>query len=160
MDSAQSTSIGKRLTPLLHWPWELIILLVLFARLYRQTMPPGISSWIVEGWDSAVLQITGSTWGIPHSPGYPLYTILSNIFVRLLGFVPGFTDTSVVWRVTYWSTFTSLLTLVFLFFIVRRLTRNRIIALLVSIILGIMWRRSRKEPFEITAVSSTRYPAP
>jgi hypothetical protein len=32
--------------------------------------------------------------------------------------------------------------------------------LLISIILGIMWRRSRKEPFEITAVSSTRYPAP
>jgi hypothetical protein len=128
---------------LLRWPWELIPLLLLFGWLYRKTMPPGISSWIVEGWDSAVLQITGSTWGIPHSPGYPLYTILSNLFVRLLDLFPGLWNTLVVWRVSAWSTTTSLLTLAVLYFIVRRLTRNRLVAVAAAVILGIsfnFWR--------------------
>jgi hypothetical protein len=133
----------QRLLSLLYWPWELLPLLFTFAWLYRQTMPPGMSSWIIEGWDSAVLQITGSTWGIPHSPGYPLYTILSNIFVRLLGLVPGFWETTVVWRVTFFSTVTSLLTLIFLYFTVWKLTRDRIAAIISVFILGasfIFWR--------------------
>ena len=137
------SSTGLRLNSLLRWPWELIPLLLFFGSLYRQTMPPGISSWIVEGWDSAVLQITGSTWGIPHSPGYPLYTILSNLFVRLVGLIPGLWETSVVWRVSLWSTFTSLLTLLLLYYIVRRLTRNRVIAVTAAAILGVsfnFWR--------------------
>lgn len=132
-----------RLTALLFWPWELICLLGLFGWLYRQTMPPGISSWIIEGWDSAMFQITGSTWGIPHSPGYPLYIILSNLFVRLLGFIPALADTSVVWRVSFWSTVTSLLTLIFQYLVIRRLARNRGAAIIASSLLAlsfIFWR--------------------
>jgi 4-amino-4-deoxy-L-arabinose transferase-like glycosyltransferase len=138
-----SASIWTRIKPLLRWPWELIPLIALFGWLYRQTMPPGVSSWIVEGWDSAMLQVTGSTWGIPHSPGYPLYTILSNIFVRVTGLIPGLSDTSVVWRVTFWSTFTSLLTLAFVYLIVRKITRNRTGAIIAAGLLGIsfiFWR--------------------
>lgn len=133
----------QRLRALLYCPCELIPLLVLFAWLYRQTMPPGISSWIVEGWDSAVLQVTGSTWGVPHSPGYPLYTILSNLFVRLLALFPGLSGTAVVWRVSLWSTITSLLTLVFVYFIVWKLSRDRLAAIVAGAILGIsfiFWR--------------------
>jgi hypothetical protein len=140
---APSVLSWQRLLLLLYWPWELIPLLGAFAWLYRQTMPPGMSSWIIEGWDSAVLQVTGSTWGIPHSPGYPLYTILSNIFVRLVGLIPGLVDTSVAWRVSLWSSMTSLLTLVFLYFIVWKLTRDRVAALIAGAILGIsfvFWR--------------------
>jgi hypothetical protein len=138
-----SSSIWPRLVPLLDWPWELIPLLAIFGWLYRQTMPPGISSWIVEGWDSAVMQITGSTWGIPHSPGYPLYTILSNLFVLLTGLAPGLSDTTVVWRVSFWSTTTSLLTLIFVYLTVRKLTRNRAAAIITSSLLAIsfiFWR--------------------
>lgn len=127
----------------LYCPFELIPLLFIFASLYRQTMPPGISSWIVEGWDSAVLQITGSTWGVPHSPGYPLYTILANLFVRLLYLAPGLSATAVVWRVSLWSTVTSLLALVFVYFVVWKLARDRVAAVMASIILGlgfIFWR--------------------
>ncbi|MEM7343108.1 MAG: DUF2723 domain-containing protein [Chloroflexota bacterium] len=134
---------SQRLVALIPWPWELIPLVVGFVWLYRQTMPPGISSWIVTGWDSAMLQITGSTWGLPHSPGYPLYTIFSNLFVRLLGFIPGLMDTSVVWRVSFWSTTTSLLTLILAYFIVRKLTEDRVAALIAASILGvsfIFWR--------------------
>ena len=142
-DSVQPTSIWKRLSPLLPWPWELFFLLGLFAWLYRQTMPPGLSSWLIEGWDSAVLQITGSTWGIPHSPGYPLYTILANLFVRVAGLIPGLSAHSVVWRVSLWSTATSLLTLVFVYLTVRRVGRNRTAAAIATAILGvsfIFWR--------------------
>ncbi len=140
---AQPNSVWQRFKTPLQWPWELLLLLGVFGWLYTQTMPPGISSWLIEGWDSAVLQITGSTWGVPHSPGYPLYTLLSNIFVRLVGLLPGLTDTAVVWRVSLWSTVTSLLALAVVFLVVRRLTRNRIVAITAAAILGIsfnFWR--------------------
>jgi hypothetical protein len=90
-----------------------------------------------------MFQVTGSTWGLPHSPGYPLYTLLANLFVRLVGWLPGFANTSVVWRVSFWSTVTSLLTLIFLYMVVRRLARQRAAALIASSILGIsfiFWR--------------------
>jgi hypothetical protein len=145
ISEGESSPSGSRFSvySLLRRPWELIPLLLFFGWLYRQTMPPGISSWIVTGWDSAVLQITGSTWGVPHSPGYPLYTILSNLFVRLLGVIPGLWDTAVVWRVSAWSTTTSLLTLLLFYFVVRRLTRNRLLAVVAAMVLGIsfnFWR--------------------
>lgn len=130
------------LTWLACWPWELLLLLVGAGWLYRQTMPPGISSWRVEGWDSAMFQVTGSTWGVPHSPGYPLYIILSNLFVRVVGLV---SDSSVVWRVSLWSTVTGLLSLIFVYLIVRKLGRERTAALLSAAILGIsfiFWRAS------------------
>ena len=158
LDSAQPTPLSKQLLPLLKWPWELVILLGLLAWLYRQTMPPGISSWIIEGWDSAVLQITGSTWGIPHSPGYPLYTMLANIFVRLTGVIPELTDTSVVWRVSFWSTFTSLLTLMFVYLTARLLTRNRAVAVIAAGLLGIsfvFWRAAiMAEVYSLNALST------
>ncbi len=138
-----TTFTRQRLASLAKYPWELVPFLALFYWLYRRTMPPGISSWIVEGWDSAVLQITGSTWGIPHSPGYPLYTILSNLFVRLLGYLPVYSRTEPVWRVTFWSTTTSLLTLAVVYLVVRRLARNRPAALFAAALLGVsfnFWR--------------------
>ncbi|MBN1992285.1 MAG: DUF2723 domain-containing protein [Anaerolineae bacterium] len=133
----------RRLGRLLAWPWELVLLLLVFGWLYRQTLPPGISSWMIEGWDSAMLQITGSTWGIPHSPGYPLYIILSNLFVRLMGLIPGLSDTTVVWRVSFWSTATSLFALIFVYLTIRRLNRGRAAAVIAGSLLGlsfIFWR--------------------
>ncbi len=142
-NSKDPSTIRQKLAALAPWPWELIPLLTTFAWLYRRTMPPGISSWIIEGWDSAVLQLTGSTWGIPHSPGYPLYTILSNLFVRLVGFIPGLWQTEPAWRVTLWSTFTSLFTILMMYLLVRRLIRNRTAAITAAALLGlsfIFWR--------------------
>ncbi len=132
-----SSSLWMRLKPFLEWPWELIPFLFLFSRLYTQTMSPGLSSWQIEGWHSAILQITGSTWGVPYAPSYPLYTLFSNIFARLAGLLPGIAGTSMVWRVTFWSTLTGLLTLVVVYLIVRRLTRHRASALIAGSLLGI-----------------------
>jgi hypothetical protein len=142
-DTPQPKSIWQQFEPILRWPWELLLLAAFFGWLYTATMPPGMSSWLIEGWDSAVLQITGSTWGVPHSPGYPLYTILANLFVRLLWLVPGLSGTEVVWRVTLWSTCTSLLTLIFVNRAAVRLTRNRILGLVIAVMLGLsfnFWR--------------------
>ena len=128
---------------LFHLPYELGLILLTFAWLYHQTMPPGMSSWQIEGWDSAVLQITGSSWGIPHSPAYPLYTMLANLFVRWLDLIPALNQTAVVWRVTMWSTVTSLLTLIFLYFTVWKLTHDRIASTATCVVLGvsfIFWR--------------------
>jgi 4-amino-4-deoxy-L-arabinose transferase-like glycosyltransferase len=125
------------------WPIELIPIVIFLAWLYRQSMPPGVSSWIVTGWDSAVLQITGSSWGIPHSPGYPFYTILANLFVRLLGLLPYTAQTSVAWRVTLCSTVTSLLTVILLYLIIWHMTKNRVAAVVAGMLLGvsfIFWR--------------------
>ncbi len=133
----------RPLRRLFHLPYELGLILFAFAWLYHQTMPPGMSSWQIEGWDSAVLQITGSSWGIPHSPAYPLYTILANLFVRWLEVIPYLNQTAVVWRVTLWSTVTSLLTVIFLYFTVWKLTHDRIASTATCLILGvsfIFWR--------------------
>jgi len=127
----------------LAWPWEILAFMVGFHWLYRQTMPPGISSWVVEGWDSAVLQVTGTTWGIPHSPAYPIYTIITNLFVRWLNYIPYLWDTGLAWRVSFWSMTTSLLTLVFLYFTIWKLTRHRATAFAISHLIGfsfIFWR--------------------
>ena len=143
IDTVRSAFSWQRFFSLLYRPWELVLLLALFGWLYRQTMPPGISSWIVEGWDSAMFQVTGSTWGLPHSPSYPFYTLLANVYVRILGILPGFGQTSVVWRVSLWSTTTSLLTLIFHYLIVRRLGRNRAGAVITTGLLAlsfIFWR--------------------
>ncbi|HMQ51656.1 MAG TPA: DUF2723 domain-containing protein [Anaerolineae bacterium] len=143
VSSTQPRLVSSPLTRYLDWPWELIPLLLGAAWLYWHTLPPGLSSWIVEGWDSAMFQVTGSTWGVPHSPGYPLYTILANLFVRLLGWIPGLAETAPAWRVSFWSTCTSLLTVALVYLIVRRIGRNRIAALIASAILAlsfVFWR--------------------
>ncbi|MEM7348286.1 MAG: DUF2723 domain-containing protein, partial [Chloroflexota bacterium] len=142
-EAPSSQTIGQRLLFLLEWPWELIPLLGGLVWLYIQTMPPGISSWAIEQGSPAVLQITGSIWGVPPSPGYPLYTILSNLFVDFIGFLPGLSDSSTVWRVTFWSTVTSLLTIWFTYFTIYRLARNRAATLIATTALGlsfVFWR--------------------
>lgn len=133
----------QRLTHALNWPWELIPLLLGFGWLYSLTMPPGMSSWIVVGWDSAMFQVTGSTWGVPHSPGYPLYTILANLFIRAIELLPILNDSSYASRVSFWSTCTSLLTLLLVYLIVRRISRNRLVAFVIAAVFGgsfIFWR--------------------
>lgn len=60
-----------------------LVLITLGIR-YWQTMPPGVSSLQIGGWnDSAAMQVVGAYWGVAHSPGYPLYTVLANLFVHL-----------------------------------------------------------------------------
>ncbi len=117
------------------WPLELLALLGVLAGLYGRTMPPGISSWELTEYDAPLMQTVGSSWGLAHSPGYPLYTILANLWVRLVGLVAPGTDPA--WRVSLWSVATGLATIAVLYLIVRRLTGSRVAATGAAALLGV-----------------------
>ncbi len=55
------------------------LLLVLASSLYLATILPGMGG---HG-DTAKFQFIGKILGIPHSPGYPLYVMLNNLFIRI-----------------------------------------------------------------------------
>jgi hypothetical protein len=93
--------------------------LLVLGVLYIKTLPPGISSLQIGGWsDSAALQVVGSYWGIAHSPGYPFYTVLANLFVRLIGlFLP---HSEPAWRVSLFSAGAGLAALACIYAILRQ----------------------------------------
>ena len=69
------------------------------------------------------------TWGIPHPPGYPLYTILGNIFSKLpIGSLP--------FRVNLMSALFSALTIYIIYLIIFKLTKKILPALLGATILA------------------------
>ncbi len=71
--------------------------------------------------DSGDLATAAAVWGVAHPPGFPLYTFLSAI----LADIP---IQTVAWRVSLMSSIPSALSLGFIFFIVYRITKNRIAA--------------------------------
>ncbi len=64
--------------------------------------------------DSAALVTAGATLGIPHSPGFPIYILLSKIF----SFIP---FENIAWRVNFMSALWGSLSLMLLFFILLRI---------------------------------------
>ncbi|MFQ6015514.1 MAG: protein O-mannosyl-transferase family [Anaerolineae bacterium] len=93
-------------------------------------MPPGLSSGQggFQTGDAAQFQVVGQTWGVPHSPGYPIWTILANLFVRVVGVVAPDTDPS--WRVTVFSTILGLLVLAMVWLTLREMGVDRLFGLL------------------------------
>lgn len=88
----------------------LALALVVAAGLYWATMLPGIG----YSGDAAKFQYAGKILGVPHAPGYPLYVLLSRIFIILpVG--------SIAFRVSLMSAFFALLTLAVLYFILLEL---------------------------------------
>ncbi len=97
----------------------------------------GIFAWLsflffqttgIWGGDSADLVTAAITAGVPHPPGYPLYTWLG----FLLGKLPVATP---AWRVGLLSSIPQALTLVFVFLLVRRLTGSLFAAFFSSLFL-------------------------
>ncbi|MGQ9471345.1 MAG: glycosyltransferase family 117 protein [Candidatus Aminicenantales bacterium] len=82
----------------------LALVLMTTAGLYWATMLPGIG----YSGDAAKFQYAGKILGVPHAPGYPLYVLLSRIFI----IVPLH---SVAFRVNLMSAFFALLTLAILY---------------------------------------------
>lgn len=78
--------------------------------------------------DSGDLVTAAVVRGIPHPPGYPLFTLLGFLFSQL----PLFT---LSWRVTLLSSLAHAITLAMVFFLVSRLTKNKLAALFSSLIL-------------------------
>ena len=72
----------------------------------------------IFGGDCGDLVAAASIWGIPHPPGYPLYTFLSASLIKV---VPFFTP---AWRVALLSSFSSALTVGLWFVLIKKLTKN------------------------------------
>lgn len=68
--------------------------------LYVTSAAPGIT-WAHEGADGAELIAAAVTNGVPHPPGYPLYTLLLQAWLGLSGMVAGWSD--LAWRGSLFS---------------------------------------------------------
>ena len=90
----------------------------------------------LHGGDSGDLVTNAYLWGIPHPPGYPLYTFLSGFFIRLIQI-----DT-VAWRVSFMSSLPMAISLYFLWRLSYRLTQSIVgstIAVIVYGLTGVVW---------------------
>jgi 4-amino-4-deoxy-L-arabinose transferase-like glycosyltransferase len=113
----------------------LVVVVGILGAWYLQTMPPGMSSLQVGGWtDAAAMQVVGSHWGIAHSPGYPLYTVLANLFSRILGIVGSIPEPA--WRVSFFSLASGLLALVLYYSILLKLSIHPLLAGATALLLG------------------------
>ena len=83
----------------------------------------------IFGGDSGDLVAAAAVWGIPHPPGYPLYTFISALLIRLPFFTPA-------WRVALLSSLPSALAVVFLYLTLRQLVKSRLISLTASLTLA------------------------
>ncbi|MCL4390558.1 MAG: DUF2723 domain-containing protein [Patescibacteria group bacterium] len=79
--------------------------------------------------DSGELVTAAYTLGIPHPPGYPLYTFVAHFFTLLPW-------GSVAWRVNLFSALTQAAAVSVLFLLIFQLTKNRLTALAGSLILA------------------------
>ncbi|MEQ8172613.1 MAG: DUF2723 domain-containing protein, partial [Candidatus Eremiobacterota bacterium] len=83
----------------------------------------------IAGGDSAELVTACAVTGIPHPPGYPLYTLIGNIFT----FIPFY---SIAWRVNLLSAFLSSLCCMFIYLSLEILTKNPVSSLCGSLCLA------------------------
>jgi hypothetical protein len=89
------------------------------------TAAPGLT-----GEDSGELITAAYTLGVAHPPGYPLWCILGKLFTII---IPVGT---IAYRLNVMSAFFAAATIFFLFLVIRKQTKNRIIAASVSLLFG------------------------
>jgi len=85
----------------------IIYFLIIFLILLNRT------SLYLFGGDSSEFSLVGSTWGVAHPPGYPLYSLLSNLIVRIFPFF------TVPWRISLMSSISTVLTSILIYKILR-----------------------------------------
>lgn len=114
--------------------WFLAILLFLITlTVYLITLAPTVSTE-----DSGEFIAAAYTLGIPHPPGYPLWTILGKLFT----FLP---ISNIAWRVNFMSAFFASATVAFLFILLLEIVKNKFIAFISSLIFAftdIFWSQS------------------
>lgn len=83
----------------------------------------------IYGGDGGDLVTAALVGGIPHPPGYPLYTFLGFLLTRISLFTPAY-------RVGFLSSISSILTLIVFFMILKLFVKNQLIALVTVLTLG------------------------
>ncbi|OGM11470.1 hypothetical protein A2Z22_00265 [Candidatus Woesebacteria bacterium RBG_16_34_12] len=105
------------------------VFLFLFTLIiYIHHLSPG-----VYGGDSGDLLSAIIKRGVPHPSGYPLYTILGIIFLKLP------LTTTVAWKVGCISAVSSSISVVIMYLIIFELTRNRYLGIITSLILAFLY---------------------
>jgi hypothetical protein len=104
--------------------WAALTAVLAFVVLLLTTAPD------LTGEDSGELITAAYTLGVAHPPGYPLWCILGKIFTIV---VPVGT---IAFRLNFMSVFFAAATIFSLFLVIRKHTRNRIIAASVSLLFG------------------------
>ncbi len=106
--------------------YPVILLFILTFAIYLGTLMPGIG----YSGDVAKFQFTGKILGIPHTPGYPAYTLISHLFYLIPAGSPAY-------RINLMSAFFASLTAVFLFFVILRLTRNKPVSFISALLFSV-----------------------
>jgi hypothetical protein len=92
---------------------------------YWLTLSPGLRAA-----DEGEFQLVAARWGVAHPPGYPLYSLLGGIFVRLpVGGDPA-------WRLNLLSTLVAAATLALVSSTARRVTGSALAGVLAALALG------------------------
>ncbi|MBI3559147.1 DUF2723 domain-containing protein, partial [Candidatus Gottesmanbacteria bacterium] len=94
--------------------------------LYIFTLAPSVPP---QG-DAGELITVAYTLGIAHPPGYPLFTLIAHLFTYL-------PFNNVAWRVNLFSAVSSAATLVFVYLIIKKITKNNLAAIGTAAILGL-----------------------
>jgi tetratricopeptide (TPR) repeat protein/biotin operon repressor len=104
--------------------WAALTAVLAFVVLLLTTAPD------LTGEDSGELITAAYTLGVAHPPGYPLWCILGKIFTIIIPFG------TIAFRINFMSVFFAAATIFFLFLVIRKQTKNRIIAASVSLLFG------------------------
>jgi len=83
----------------------------------------------IYGGDAGDLVSAAFTGGIAHPPGYPLYTLIGHFLTKI-------PIETVAWRVSLLSSFSSAIALVFIYLIIKEVTKNKLVGILASLLLG------------------------
>ena len=102
-----------------------ILLFIFTAVIYFQTFSPSI-----YGADSGDLVSAAVVGGIAHPPGYPLYLIISRLFLLLPGLTPAA-------KINLFSLVTSATVAAAVYLLLFRLTKDRLAAVISSLTLAL-----------------------
>jgi len=87
----------------------------------------------IHGGDGGDLVTAAWLWGVPHAPGYPLYTLIAGILVHLLPFY------TPAWRVSLISSFSSAAALSFFWLLLKKLTKKNWLSFLGTLTLAFVY---------------------
>jgi hypothetical protein len=119
------TAASNKEQQLLTW-WAGVCIVLILLLIYLFTICPTIYSG-----DAAELATAGFTFGIPHPPGYPLYTLIANIFSRLLPIG------EVAWRINLMSSLSAIGAALLLYALLLRLGISWVAASFAALGLGV-----------------------
>jgi hypothetical protein len=117
----------KKLSKLIKNNPRIIIYLLFFITfpVYAYNLSPGIYGGDSGDFASAII-----TKGVPHPSGYPLYTMLGILFMKIpIAATPA-------WKIGLLSSFCASLSVVVMFMITREQTKNKILSIITSLILA------------------------